>query len=88
VLELDQRLPDSQNFRNPIMDENNKEIAKQKAIVFLERSIETLSMIFGVDSQQLTSSSVNPYEESELPYTSYSCLLSEVKSLEKLKNVK
>ena len=88
MLELDQRLPDSQNFRNPIMDENNKEIAKQKAIVFLERSIETLSMIFGVDSQQLTSSSVNPYEESELPYTSYSCLLSEVKSLEKLKNVK
>jgi hypothetical protein len=70
------------------MDENSKEIAKQKAIVFLERSIETLSMIFGVDSQQLTSSSVNPYEKSELPYTSYSCLLSEVKSLEKLKNVK
>jgi hypothetical protein len=70
------------------MDENDRAIARQKAIVFLESSIETLSMIFGVNPSDLTSESANPFDPSELPYESYRCLLSELKSLEKLKNVK
>jgi hypothetical protein len=70
------------------MDENDRAVAKQKAIIFLERSIETLSMIFGVNPSELTFNSVNPFEPSELPYESFNCLLSELKSLEKLKNVR
>jgi len=69
------------------MNENDRAIARQKAIIFLERSIETLSLIFGVKPSELNSNSENPFNPSELPYDSYNCLLSELKSLEKLKNV-
>jgi|LauGreDrversion4_2_1035121.scaffolds.fasta_scaffold2358647_1 hypothetical protein len=67
---------------------NDKSLAKQKAIIFLERSVETLSMIFGVNPSELDSNSANPFDPSELPYHSYNCLLSELQSLEKLKNAK
>ena len=70
------------------MNEKNRELARKKAITFLENSIETLAAIFGVDPRELDSNSTNPFDESELPYTSYGCLLSEVKSLEKLKDAK
>ncbi len=68
------------------MNINDKSLAKQKAIIFLERSVETLSMIFGVNPSELDSNSTNPFDPSEFSYHSYNCLLSEVKSLEKLKN--
>jgi hypothetical protein len=68
------------------MDNNDKLLAKKKAIIFLERSVETLSMIFGVNPSEIDSNSKNPFDPSELPYHSYNCLLSEIKSLEKLKN--
>jgi hypothetical protein len=70
------------------MDDNDRAIARQKAVIFLERSIETLSMVFGINTSEINSESMNPFDPSELPYHSYNCLLSEVRSLEKLKNVK
>jgi hypothetical protein len=68
------------------MDDNDRAIARQKAVIFLERSIETLSMIFGVNPSELNSNSINPFDPQEFSYHSYNCLLSELKSLEKLKN--
>lgn len=66
------------------LTEQQKEQSKQKAIAFLEKNIFTLSLLLGVDIDELVDGYQIPVPESDSQYRSYGALLKMAENLRKL----
>lgn len=61
----------------------DKNIAREQAKAYLDRSIRTLEYILGVDAFSLTLTGIPVEPESEL-YDAYRCLLTEVEAYQRI----
>jgi hypothetical protein len=68
------------------LSEQQKNKAKEKAMIFLEQSIFQLSIQLGVDEDDLTNSYEIPVQETDLSYNSFLSLLRMKQNLDKLKS--
>lgn len=68
------------------LSEQQKNKAKEKAIIFLEQSIFELSIQLGVDEDDLSDSYEIPVQETDLLYNSFLSLLRMKQNLDKLKS--
>lgn len=68
------------------LSEEQKNKAKERAILFLEKSIFELAIQLGVDEDELTDSFEIPVQETDLLYNSFLSLLRMKQNLDKLKN--
>jgi hypothetical protein len=66
------------------LDDLQKQKAKEKAIAFLEKNIFNLSLILGVDVDELTAEYEVPVSETDPEYTSYIVLARMSENLRKL----
>lgn len=66
------------------LSDQQKEQSKQKAIAFLEKNIFTLSLLLGVDVDELVDGYQIPVAESDSQYRSYAALLKMAENLRKL----
>jgi len=68
------------------LSEEQKNKAKEKAMIFLEQSIFELSIQLGVDEDDLSDSYEIPVQETDLLYNSFLSLLRMKQNLDKLKS--
>ena len=66
------------------LSEQQKEQAKQKAIAFLEKNIFNLSLVLGVDADELTENYVIPVTPDSPEYASFCALVKMSDNLRKL----
>lgn len=66
------------------LSDQQKEQSKQKAIAFLEKNIFTLSLLLGVDVDELVDGYQIPVAESDSQYRSYAALSKMAENLRKL----
>lgn len=66
------------------LDKANKDIAREQAKAYLDRSIRTLEHILGIDAFSLTLTGIPVEPESQL-YDAYRCLLLEVEAYQRIK---
>jgi hypothetical protein len=65
------------------LEKANKNIAREQAKAYLDRSIRTLEYILGVDAFSLELTGIPVEKDSEL-YDAYHCLLTEVEAYHRI----